>query len=144
MSKPRKRCKKHIEVDKRTAAALFREFEIGLGRAVLDDHPEDLEALMMLGHALTRAGKHKEALKSDQRIARLVPRDPIAHYNLACSYSNLKDLNHALKSLRRALDLGYRDIAHMMRDVDLKNVRRDPRFRKLIDRKWGKRRSSKP
>lgn len=129
------------EIDKHTAMDLFEEFQIGLGKAVLAGWKDHLEALLMLGDALTRHGRHQEALKVDQRIAELRPEDPSAHYNLACSYSNLKDADQAIAALEKALRLGYRDISHLLRDEDLLHVRRDPRFRKLIERKWGKRRS---
>ena len=45
----------------------------------------------------------------------------------------------ALDALGKAMELGYRDIPHLMSDPDLAAVRRDPRFKRLLDRKWGKR-----
>ena len=118
---------------------LFSEFEVGLARASLDSNPRNVRALEMLGQALTRVGKHDEALEADLRLASLRPRDPVAHYNLACSYSNLANLDAAFDALRRAFDLGYRDYRHLLRDPDLENVRRDRRFKSLLDKKWGKR-----
>ena len=121
------------------AKRIFSAFEVGLSRAVLESNPRDARALEMLGQALTRAGKHDEALEADLRLADLRPKDPIAFYNLACSYSNLENLDAAFDALRRAFDLGYRDYRHLLRDPDLENVRRDRRFKSLLDKKWGKR-----
>jgi tetratricopeptide (TPR) repeat protein len=121
------------------ARAILSSFEVGLSRAVLESNPRDARALEMLGQALTRAGRHDEALEADLRLANLRPKDPIAFYNLACSYSHLENLDAAFDALHRAFDLGYRDYRHLLRDPDLEKVRRDMRFKRLLDKKWGKR-----
>ena len=120
---------------------IFREFEIGLGRAVLGGDRTNIDALHMLGQALTRARRHKEALEVDLRLVELLPEDPISRYNLACSYSLLKKLNESIVELRNALKLGYNDIPHMLKDRDLANVRKDRRFRRLVEKRWGRRQS---
>lgn len=135
----RERRDRHVEADPERAQRLFDEFEIGLCRAAADADPKNLRALELLGQALTRAGRHPEALEIDLRVTHLRPRDPVAYYNLACSYSNLVDLDGAFTALRRAFDLGYKDYPHLLRDPDLENVRRDRRFKALLDKKWGKR-----
>jgi len=137
MPKPTKRERPRKEDHK--ARLLFSDFEVGLSRAVLDSNPRHSRALEMLGQALTRVGRHNEALEADLRLANLRPKDPVAFYNLACSYSNLENLDAAFDALRRAFDLGYRDYRHLLRDPDLENVRRDRRFKSLLDKKWGKR-----
>jgi tetratricopeptide (TPR) repeat protein len=123
----------------RKADKLFDDFEIRLCRAALQADGKNVRALEMLGQALTRASRHQEALDVDLRVAQLRPDDPVAFYNLACSYSNLEDLDGAFLALRQAFDLGYKDYPHLLRDPDLKNVRRDRRFKALLDKKWGKR-----
>jgi tetratricopeptide (TPR) repeat protein len=137
MAKPKP--SRQIEVDAARARDLFDEFEIGLTRGVLDVTPRHVKALEVLGQALTRTGRHQEALESDLRLSSLKPRDPVVFYNLACSYSNLVNLDGAFDALRRAFELGYNDYPHLLRDPDLENVRRDRRFKQLLDRKWGKR-----
>ncbi len=122
------------------AEALFNEFEIGLAGAAAGAKPGNVEALQMLGHALTRAGRHQEALGVDMQLVNLRPKDPAVFYNLACSYSNLENIDAAFGALDRAFELGYNDYRHMLRDPDLKNARRDQRFKALLDKKWGKRR----
>lgn len=137
MAKPKR--EKELRARKDPAQALFDDFEIGLARSLLEVNPSNTEALQTLGQALTRAGRHQEALEADLRLAHLRPGDPIAFYNLACSYSNLEDLDGAFDALKRAFELGYNDYKHLLRDPDLENVRRDRRFKQLLIRKWGKR-----
>jgi len=141
MPKGRRRAEETFRIPAAVAEELILSFEIDLARAVIHGNPGHLAALQMLGHALCRAGRHREALEVDNRILDLRPEDPVSHYNLACSLSNLKDVDRALVSLERALQCGYRDIAHLMRDEDLRNVRLDPRFRKLVEKRWGRRQS---
>lgn len=137
MSKPKKETE--LKIDAAQAESLFAQFEIGLARAVSTADSKKIEALHMLGHALTRAGRHQEALEVDLKLASLRPKDPVVFYNLACSYAQLENLDAAFEALHRAFELGYNDYRHMLRDPDLRNVRKDGRFKALLDKKWGKR-----
>jgi tetratricopeptide (TPR) repeat protein len=128
-----------IPVDARSADRIHASFEIKVAKAILDRSPSSIEALTLLGAALTRAGRHEEALEVDLRTTSILKNEPAPHYNLACSYSMLDRVDEAIAELKKALDLGYRDFNHMLQDPDLKNARRDPRFRDLLQRKWGKR-----
>ena len=135
----REKSERSPRVNPNEAQRLFDEFEIRLSRAAFEADSRNVRALEMLGQALSRTARHREALEIDLRVARLRPRDPVAFYNLACSYSNLEDLEEAFNALRRAFELGYKDYPHLLRDPDLENVRRDRRFKALLDKKWGKR-----
>jgi len=128
-----------IEPDARKADRIFSSFEVRLAKSVLDRDPRNVEALTILGAALTRMGRHEEALEIDLRTTTLLRNEPTAFYNLACSYSILNRIDESIAALKKALDLGYRDFNHLLKDEDLKNVRGDARFRELLRRKWGKR-----
>ena len=91
-----------------------------------------MDVLRVLGNLLTLKGRYAEGLQVDKRLVGLRPGDALAHYNLACSYALLKRNELALKTLRRAVELGYRDFRYMREDSDLDSVRRDPRFRQLL------------
>lgn len=138
-----KKCTHGIFVPEKDSGPLFDTFEIGLSQAVIGADSRNARAFEMLGQALTRAGRHPEALDADLRLAKLRPKDPVAYYNLACSYSNLRNVDAAFEALHRAFDLGYNDYRHLLKDPDLENVRRDRRFRTLLDKKWGKRQGGK-
>jgi hypothetical protein len=79
-------------------------------------------------------GQHARALQLDRRLVRLLPDRAIPWYNLACSYAVLGMIEPAFSALLRALELGYRHREHMRRDPDLKALRRDPRFARLLRR----------
>jgi tetratricopeptide (TPR) repeat protein len=108
------------------------DFEIAFFGGVLDHSPDYVDVLRILGSLLTLKGRFTEGLKIDRRLVRLRPRDPLAHYNLACSYALLKRPEQSIKTLRRAVELGYRDFRYMREDHDLATIRQDPRFRQLL------------
>jgi tetratricopeptide (TPR) repeat protein len=108
------------------------DFELDFFSAVLRRYPDYVDVLRVLGNLLTLKGRYAEGLQIDRRLVQLRPTDALAHYNLACSYALLKRTEHALKTLRRAVELGYRDFRYMREDHDLDAIRHDPRFRQLL------------
>lgn len=108
------------------------DFELDFFAGILDRHPCYIDVLRAQGNNLTLKGRYAEGLQVDKRLVQLRPADPLAHYNLACSYALLKRTDHAIKTLRRAVELGYRDFRYMREDRDLDSVRQDPRFRQLL------------
>jgi Flp pilus assembly protein TadD len=91
-----------------------------------------VDVLRVQGNNLTLKGRYAEGMQIDKRLVQLRPSDPLAHYNLACSYALLRRPELALKTLRRAVELGYRDFRYMREDRDLDAIRHDPRFRQLL------------
>ena len=108
------------------------DFEIKFYEGILKNSPDFIEALIALGDLYTKKGFYKKGLKTDLRLARLRPEDPIVFYNLACDYSLLNQTSKALKVLKKAISLGYDDLNYLKKDKDLENLRRDERFEKLI------------
>lgn len=108
------------------------DFEIEFFGAILERMPDYVDVLRVLGNNLTLKGRYAQGLQIDKRLIQLRPNDPLAHYNLACSYALLKRSEQSLKTLRRAVELGYRDFRFMREDRDLESVRHDPRFRQLL------------
>jgi len=108
------------------------DFEIRFLQGLMRRHPHYVDVLRLLGHHLTQKRRYREGLQIDSRLVQLRPRDPVAHYNLACSYALLGQTDEAIEALRRAIELGYRDFKHLKQDRDLDSIRNDPRFRQLL------------
>ncbi|VTS04714.1 TPR end-of-group domain-containing protein [Tuwongella immobilis] len=116
----------------RLAAQTQIEFELAFFSAILNHHPSYVDVLRAHAHNLAQSGQHQESLKVDQRWVQLRPADPLAHYNLACSYALTRQVDLAISTLRHAVTLGYHDFRHMRQDRDLESIRKDPRFRQLL------------
>ena len=74
---------------------------------------------------------YEEAIVIFQRMIWCDPQDNIGSYNLACSYALLGRREPALRYLRHAIRLGYRDHRHMHADRDLDLLRGDVRYERL-------------
>ena len=118
---------------KRTRAAELLEFEITFYEKLLRAYPDFVDVLMPLGTTYTRAGLYDKGLAVDLRLSQLRAEDPLAWYNLACSYSLLNRVEEAIDALRQAFGRGYTDLAYLQKDNDLANVRRSPKFRQLLE-----------
>ena len=54
------------------------------------------------------------------------------YYNLCCVYSLTDNKTQALRSLKKSIDAGYFDYAHIREDNDLNNIRDEKEFKDLI------------
>lgn len=127
-------------VIRRFSAQNQLDFEIAFYDGILARNPNYVEVLRVMGNNLTAKGDCERSLELDRRLTRLCPCDRIAQYNLACTYSRLGMIDHSLKTLARAFELGYDELDYVESDPDLDNVRKDPRFRELISRRRRQRR----
>lgn len=109
------------------------DFNIAFYEGIVRKNPVLTACLMYLANAYTAVGMYEKGLEIDKRLSRLLPDDPLVIYNLACSYSLTNDIEMAISTLKRAIDLGYNDIEHLLKDKDLKNIRRDERYKNLIN-----------
>ena len=110
------------------------DFELEFLGRILERDPFFADALRVHGNNLAAKGQYARALQIDRRLVRLLPERPIPWYNLACSYAVLGMVDPAFAALQRALELGYRHLDHLRRDPDLKSLRHDPRFVRLLRR----------
>jgi Flp pilus assembly protein TadD len=108
------------------------DFEIDFFSGVLEHKPDYVDVLRVMGNNLTLKGRYIQGLVIDKRLVQLRPKDPLAHYNLACSYALLRRPDQALRTLRKAIELGYRDFRYLREDHDLDSIRHDPRFKQLL------------
>ncbi len=109
------------------------EFDIVFFEGVLRHVPEFAEAIEILGGLYTKAGRIDDGLRMDRKLVKLKPENPTAHYNLGCSFALKARMTDAIRSLRRAVELGYDDITWMKSDPDLKALQDHPAFLELLD-----------
>lgn len=109
------------------------DFDVGVLELVCAQRPDDLRALVALGQAYSRLGRHRQGLEVDRRLVAAQPHEPVFRYNLACSLTLTGDLDGACAELLAAIDQGYRDFAHMEADADLAGLRNNPRFGLIQD-----------
>jgi tetratricopeptide (TPR) repeat protein len=107
-------------------------FEIGFYESVLRRDPRYVEVIEILGGLYTKTGRIVDGLRMDRRLVRLRPDHPTAHYNLGCSLALCRRPTEALRSLRRAVELGYRDREWMAQDPDLEILKDRPEFLALL------------
>jgi tetratricopeptide (TPR) repeat protein len=110
------------------------DFELEFLGRILERDPYFVDALKVHGNNLAAKGQYARALQLDRRLVRLTPEDAIAWYNLACTYTVLGMIDPGFFALQRSLELGYSWFSRLRRDPDLKALRRDPRFARLLHR----------
>ena len=113
----------------------MEDFELRFLEGVVGSDPTHEEALMLLGHAYTERGDYRKGLQIDERLVQLLPENPTAFYNLACSLSLLKRIDEALDAVVRALELGFGPFSKVEEDPDLENLRRSPLWQDLLERR---------
>ena len=107
-------------------------FEIVFFESVLRRDPKYAEVVGILGGLYTKVGRMVDGLRMDRRMVKLEPGNSTAHYNLACSLALCRRKAAALKSLKQAAELGYRDFEWMVQDPDLEILKEDPEFVALL------------
>ena len=117
---------------RRTKTQELFDFEIAFYEKLLVAYPNFLDALIPLAHAYTKNKQYDKGLDIDLRVVVLKNDDPLAWYNLACSYALLKQANESLAALQKAIQFGYRDMRHLQQDPDLFYLRQSPEFHRYI------------
>ena len=108
------------------------DFEISFLEGVLKHRPNYIDALAPLAEAYTRRGLFAKGLEIDKRLAFLCQDDPVVHYNLACSYVLSGYSAKALTALKKSVRLGFDDLGHLQKDLDLKPLREYAPFQKWL------------
>ena len=103
-------------------------------KEVLKELPDDFSANYWAGLASLYMKRYMSAVKYFRAALKTKPNNYLAHYNLACAYALLGLKEEALQHLEKAVENGYDDPDHMSADKDLKSLRDEPRFKRLLDR----------
>jgi tetratricopeptide (TPR) repeat protein len=99
----------------------------------LEINPEKAEAWSDKGAALLHFGRFEEALNYFNKGLEISPDNGNLWYKKACGESLLGDVNGALSSLKRTVELDekYKEMART--DKDFKNLRDDDRFKEIVE-----------
>lgn len=109
------------------------DFELSFFESLKKRMPSDVRVVSILAHLYTKTGQIDEGLKMDRKLVRLQPDDPTTHYNLACSLALKGRKADALKVLRTAITLGYKDFNWMQHDPDLVCLQNYSPYKKLLE-----------
>ncbi|HEY2250680.1 MAG TPA: hypothetical protein VGH74_06450 [Planctomycetaceae bacterium] len=82
---------------------------------------------------LARSGQLPEALAVCRQAYNTAPFSAMANYNLACLEARNGQADESLDTLKRAIELGFRDARQITQDVDFESVRNRPEFTDLVD-----------
>lgn len=97
-----------------------------------ESQQETFSRAFVSGLELLTARKLKPAEQAFKVCVKLFPDRPVAYYNLACTYSLGDRPTEAAEALRECFRRGYRDLAHMARDMDLDPIRKSPAYRRAM------------
>jgi tetratricopeptide (TPR) repeat protein len=84
--------------------------------------------------ALIEARRLPQALASCSDVTRVLPREPVAFYNLAGVHALMGQRDAALAALERDLALGDRDAETLAADPWFESLREDPAFLAIVER----------
>lgn len=101
---------------------------------VVASEPENGQAWHRLGYALHVQGKLDEALPAHQRATRFPQFAAVGAYNAACVHALKGDAEAAFEWLDKAASFGMGDVAQLEGDADLKSLRDDDRWQKVLAR----------
>jgi tetratricopeptide (TPR) repeat protein len=106
-----------------------------LYRKVLKSSPRNIQALNNLGVIYMSQKNYKWAIIRFQNALAIKPDYVDAHYNLACLYSQKKDVARSFHYLKAAIKLNPEVRQWAKNDNDLKELNRYPDFNNLMDGK---------
>lgn len=92
------------------------------------------------GVTAIQAKKYDDGIAAFKRCLELVPNDSVTAYNLACVHSLKSEPDPAIEWLGKSIDWGFGALSSdeltqlETKDDDLGNVRKDPRFAKLVEK----------
>ncbi|MCE7933881.1 MAG: tetratricopeptide repeat protein [Chlorobi bacterium CHB2] len=99
-------------------------------QALLTADPQFRQGWFRLGYAEHSLGNFAAAATAYQKAIELGA-PPIAHYNLACSYSRQGEQELAVATLEKALNNGYSQQTSLASDPDFASLVNNPRFKEL-------------
>ena len=93
---------------------------------------ENSRQLQFRAIGLARSGQMKEALSVGERAVSIAPFSAVANYNLACLQARSGQADDCLKTLKRAIDLGFREAQVIAQDPDFISLKDNLEFASLV------------
>jgi tetratricopeptide (TPR) repeat protein len=81
-----------------------------------------------------REGREQEALEAFEGALKIDSEMASAYYGIACLHATSKKEEVALTFLKKALQKGFKDIAHIENDSDWNGLRNNPKFIRLLEK----------
>ncbi|HVS01456.1 MAG TPA: protein kinase [Thermoanaerobaculia bacterium] len=100
----------------------------------LELHPDDARAVYLGASGWIHLGDRDKGLEWAQRAVAIDPHNPATLYNVACTYAQLGQVEHAIDCLEESVVNGMSEIGWLEHDPDLDPLREEPRFRELSER----------
>jgi adenylate cyclase len=113
-----------------------RSARLGLDRAEreLNLHPENSGPAQFGAIALAHLGERGRAKDWAARALAIDPDDLVAQYNIACTYSQLGEVDQAIDLMEKVLPHSSAEqILWFTNDSDLDPIRSNPRYQKLLE-----------
>jgi tetratricopeptide (TPR) repeat protein len=95
-------------------------------------NPKFVPALNNLALVSAADKAYDSALKTFLEVLNYYPDDAQTHYNVACMYSRLNQLDKSIEWLKKAIDKGFTDWESIKTDEDLDNVRDSTAYQEFI------------
>ncbi|RPH50431.1 MAG: tetratricopeptide repeat protein [Desulfobacteraceae bacterium] len=99
---------------------------------VLEIDPRHLAAMNNLGVVYMNQNKYKQAIGSFNEALNVRHDYVKAHYNLACVYAQINDVDRSLLYLKNAIDFNPDVLQWVDEDQDLKILADSPEFKKML------------
>jgi adenylate cyclase len=97
-------------------------------------HPDDAKAAELGSGSLIEIGEFDRAREWIARALSIEPDNPVTHYNAACGYAMLGDIDKAFELLERGILVGGPEWGRWVKhDSMLDPVRHDPRYPVLLE-----------
>lgn len=100
--------------------------------AITKSEPTNGRAWYQLGLARHSMGEYASAIEAYMKSP-AVKSNPFAMYNVACSYSRMKDNDKGFEWLNKAIAAGFPSLNSLQTDEDLANLRSDTRFKDVME-----------
>lgn len=107
----------------------IKEFTLAIGK-----HPEYAAAYSNRASAYIQKKRYDKAFEDLTKAGQIKLNDPVIFYNLTALFSVQIKIGFALDSLDKCLEYGFNDYDALQKDPDLANLRKDPEFRKILQK----------